>query len=207
MMERRVRFTGSERRTPEGIRLHEPADFEGMRRAGRLAAECLDTLAEHVRPGVRTEELRQPATSEEPQRVHREQPVLRVDVARGEHRVLARGAVDVRHVERVPEHDGRAVPEDGGVRDLVLGDAERRVLEQGHEVGLGQVRRGRDQSLVQRDLVHVVFGVGAARRDLGLLRLVEMPALSRRQDVACDSGVVASLVRQDGRVLPHSDPG
>ncbi|HUF56964.1 MAG TPA: type I methionyl aminopeptidase [Thermohalobaculum sp.] len=52
-----MRFTGSERRTPEGIRLHEPADFEGMRRAGRLAAECLDMIGEHVAPGVRTEEL------------------------------------------------------------------------------------------------------------------------------------------------------
>ena len=56
-METRVRFTGSERRTPEGIRLHDGADFEGMRRAGRLAAECLDMIGEHVQPGVRTEEL------------------------------------------------------------------------------------------------------------------------------------------------------
>ena len=39
------------------IRLHKPEDFEGMRRAGRLAAECLDMLAAHVKPGVSTEHL------------------------------------------------------------------------------------------------------------------------------------------------------
>jgi methionyl aminopeptidase len=39
------------------IRLHGPEDFEGMRRAGRLAAEALDVLAPHVKPGVTTEFL------------------------------------------------------------------------------------------------------------------------------------------------------
>ncbi|MFP3944812.1 MAG: type I methionyl aminopeptidase [Alphaproteobacteria bacterium] len=39
------------------IRLHGEEDFEGMRRAGRLAAECLDLIGEHVRPGVTTEAL------------------------------------------------------------------------------------------------------------------------------------------------------
>jgi methionyl aminopeptidase len=39
------------------IKLHGPADFEGMRRAGRLAAECLDLLTPHVVPGVVTEAL------------------------------------------------------------------------------------------------------------------------------------------------------
>jgi methionyl aminopeptidase len=37
--------------------LHGPAAFEGMRRAGRLTAEALDMLVEHVRPGVSTEIL------------------------------------------------------------------------------------------------------------------------------------------------------
>ncbi|TVQ55792.1 MAG: type I methionyl aminopeptidase [Rhodobacteraceae bacterium] len=46
-------------RTAEGIRLHPKADFEGMRAAGRLAAETLDMIAEHVAPGVRTDELDQ----------------------------------------------------------------------------------------------------------------------------------------------------
>lgn len=39
------------------IRLHPPEDFAGMRAAGRLAAECLDMLAAHVKPGVTTGEL------------------------------------------------------------------------------------------------------------------------------------------------------
>ncbi len=39
------------------IKLHRPEDFEGMRRAGRLAAQCLDMLAPHVEPGVTTGEL------------------------------------------------------------------------------------------------------------------------------------------------------
>jgi len=39
------------------ITLHGPEDFEGMRKAGRLAAECLDFIAPHVVPGVSTGEL------------------------------------------------------------------------------------------------------------------------------------------------------
>jgi methionyl aminopeptidase len=39
------------------IKLHGPEAFEGMRKAGRLAAEILDALAPHVVPGVSTEEL------------------------------------------------------------------------------------------------------------------------------------------------------
>ena len=39
---------------PPGIVLHGPGDFEAMRRAGRLAAECLDMIAEHVVPGATT---------------------------------------------------------------------------------------------------------------------------------------------------------
>ncbi len=39
------------------IKIHAPADFERMRKAGRLAAECLDMLAPLVKPGVSTEEL------------------------------------------------------------------------------------------------------------------------------------------------------
>ena len=40
-----------------GIKLHGAADFAGMRQAGRLAAECLDMLTPHVKPGVLTETL------------------------------------------------------------------------------------------------------------------------------------------------------
>ncbi|HET8749396.1 MAG TPA: type I methionyl aminopeptidase [Sphingomicrobium sp.] len=39
------------------IKLHGPEAFEGMRRAGRLAAEILDALVPHVVPGVSTQEL------------------------------------------------------------------------------------------------------------------------------------------------------
>jgi methionyl aminopeptidase len=39
------------------IKLHGPEGFEGMRRAGRLAAEVLDMLVPHVKPGVTTGEL------------------------------------------------------------------------------------------------------------------------------------------------------
>jgi methionyl aminopeptidase len=36
------------------ITIHAPEDFQGMRVAGRLAAEALDMITEHVRPGVST---------------------------------------------------------------------------------------------------------------------------------------------------------
>jgi methionyl aminopeptidase len=36
------------------ITIHRPEDFSGMRAAGRLAAETLDMVALHVRPGVTT---------------------------------------------------------------------------------------------------------------------------------------------------------
>jgi methionyl aminopeptidase len=41
----------------ETIKLHPPEAFDGMRAAGRLAAEALDMLAAHVRPGATTDEL------------------------------------------------------------------------------------------------------------------------------------------------------
>jgi methionyl aminopeptidase len=39
------------------ITIHTPSDFEGMRRAGRLAAETLDMITPHVQPGMTTEAL------------------------------------------------------------------------------------------------------------------------------------------------------
>jgi methionyl aminopeptidase len=39
------------------IKLHGKDAFEGMRKAGRLVAECLDMLTGHVAPGVSTEHL------------------------------------------------------------------------------------------------------------------------------------------------------
>ena len=41
------------------IVLHDEASFAGMRKAGRLAAETLDFITEHVQPGVTTEALNQ----------------------------------------------------------------------------------------------------------------------------------------------------
>jgi methionyl aminopeptidase len=45
------------RLTKDGIRIYETADFAGMHAAGKLAAEILDSIAEHVVPGVTTGEL------------------------------------------------------------------------------------------------------------------------------------------------------
>ena len=39
------------------IKLHKAEDFEGMRKAGRLAAACLDLLVEEAKPGVTTAAL------------------------------------------------------------------------------------------------------------------------------------------------------
>jgi len=39
------------------IKLHGPAAFEGMRKAGRLAAEILDAMVPFIRPGVTTAQI------------------------------------------------------------------------------------------------------------------------------------------------------
>lgn len=46
-----------ERRRHGEAPLHGPEAFEGMRRAGRLTAEGLDLMVEHVKPGVTTDFL------------------------------------------------------------------------------------------------------------------------------------------------------
>ncbi|SDI18003.1 type I methionyl aminopeptidase [Alloyangia pacifica] len=54
-MERPVlRNDTSGRLTRDGIRIHEPADFAGMNKAGALAAKILDDLAPLVEPGQTT---------------------------------------------------------------------------------------------------------------------------------------------------------
>ena len=40
-----------------GIRIYDPAEFEGMLKAGRIAAECLDYITPYVKVGVSTGEL------------------------------------------------------------------------------------------------------------------------------------------------------
>jgi methionyl aminopeptidase len=43
--------------TREGIRIHDPGDFAGMHAAGRVVAQILDDIAEHVFPGQTTGEI------------------------------------------------------------------------------------------------------------------------------------------------------
>lgn len=40
--------------TKDGIRIYEDADFAGMRAAGRVTAEILDMVGDHVKPGATT---------------------------------------------------------------------------------------------------------------------------------------------------------
>jgi methionyl aminopeptidase len=47
----------SEQKPDAQVPIHGPEAFAGMRRAGRFAAEVLDMVTEHVRPGVTTGEL------------------------------------------------------------------------------------------------------------------------------------------------------
>ena len=42
------------RLTREGIRIYDASDYDGMHKAGRLAAQLLDEVAEHVFPGQTT---------------------------------------------------------------------------------------------------------------------------------------------------------
>ena len=51
------------RLTKDGIRIYETSDFAGMHKAGRLAAEILDEIADYVEPGVTTERLDQIITN------------------------------------------------------------------------------------------------------------------------------------------------
>jgi methionyl aminopeptidase len=44
-------------RQANAINIYGPEDFEAMRKAGRLAAECLDELYELVKPGVTTQAI------------------------------------------------------------------------------------------------------------------------------------------------------
>ena len=41
----------------EKINIYNPLDFKYMRKAGKLAAETLDFITKHIKPGVTTEEL------------------------------------------------------------------------------------------------------------------------------------------------------
>ncbi|MFP4237723.1 MAG: type I methionyl aminopeptidase [Rhodosalinus sp.] len=56
-MERDLNQDHRGRLTRDGIRIHDPADFAGMHKAGRLAAEILDEVIALVRPGATTAEI------------------------------------------------------------------------------------------------------------------------------------------------------
>ena len=43
--------------TADGIELHDSAAFEGMRKAGELAAHTLDYITDYIKPGVTTDDL------------------------------------------------------------------------------------------------------------------------------------------------------
>ena len=45
------------RLTKDGIRIHDPSDFADMHAAGKLAAEILDAMSQHVFPGQSTAEI------------------------------------------------------------------------------------------------------------------------------------------------------
>ena len=47
-------YPANSRLTRDGIRLHDPQDFEGMRKAGRVAAQILDDITDQVYPGQTT---------------------------------------------------------------------------------------------------------------------------------------------------------
>ena len=49
--------TQDQQYTAEGIELHNETGFEGMRKAGKLAAEILDMITDHIVPGMTTDEL------------------------------------------------------------------------------------------------------------------------------------------------------
>ena len=52
-----VDATSAPEQRTSAIKIHGPEAFEGMRAAGKLAAEVLDFITPHVMPGVTTEEL------------------------------------------------------------------------------------------------------------------------------------------------------
>ena len=41
----------------KSIKIHDSSDFEGMRKAGKLAAQTLDYVTDYVKPGVSTDDL------------------------------------------------------------------------------------------------------------------------------------------------------
>ena len=52
-----IEATDTSLRKTGQIKLHGPAAFAGMRKAGAMVAECLDLLTDMVKPGVPTSRI------------------------------------------------------------------------------------------------------------------------------------------------------
>ena len=82
------------------ITIHAPEDFAGMRAAGRLAAETLDMITPHVRPGVVHRHARHAVP-----RVHRR---ARRGAGAAELSRLSEVDLHLDQPRRLPRHSGRA---------------------------------------------------------------------------------------------------
>ena len=101
------------------IKLHGPDAFEGMRAAGRLAAEILDALVPHVVPGVTTGELDDD--------VHDQ--MLRGGGGPGDAR-LSRLHQELLHLDqpcRLPRHPRRQALKDGDIVNIDVTPILRRL--------------------------------------------------------------------------------
>lgn len=141
------------------------------------------------------------AAPDVPEDVHQPQPVLGGRVARAELGAVAGGARDVRHTGLLVADDrdvGAACRVQGG-GDLVGGDAEGGVVEEGVDRGVGEARVAGGQVVVGAELVARVLRHGAealVEEDLGEGGVAVLPG---RQDVgALAAAVVRHRCRLDG---------
>jgi methionyl aminopeptidase len=98
------------RLTRDGIRIHEAADFAGMRAAGRAAAGILDALGPHVFPGQTTGEIDRIITAMVPSAG----AVVGHDRLQG----LPARVLHLGEPRRLPRHPGDKVLKDGDVLNI-----------------------------------------------------------------------------------------
>ena len=131
-----------------------------LRRDRRLRAQRCAAKAERPQLGVarecaRAEQLGERAARLAAARIHLEQPVLRVQVADHEVRVVVALGEDVRHAERVAQHLSLPL-EARDVHGLALGTVRQRCARQGEQCGECEERSPRlghgDPPSVQRPL-------------------------------------------------------
>ena len=106
------------------IKLHGADAFEGMRKAGQLAAQALDMLVEHVKPGVTTEHLDdlRARVRHRPWRDPRAAQLPR----------LSQGHLHVRQSRRLPRHPQHQAPQ-GRRHRQHRRDADPRRLARRHQ--------------------------------------------------------------------------